>query len=102
LFTTALMFGLCALPVLLAKGPRAQLGGQLYAQPLFLLRLAPVLCIGAFGTGLINGSIYALAPVYLSSLNIADGGVAIILSAFQVGGILSQIVVWKHLAKREG
>src|SRR5690606_32118081 len=62
----------------------------------------PVLCIGAFGTGLLNGSIYALAPVYLSSLNIADGSVAIILSAFQVGGILSQIVVWKHLAKREG
>lgn len=102
LFTTALLFAFCALPVLLANNPHTQLGGQLYAHPMFLLRLAPILCIAAIGTGLLNGSIYALAPVYLSSLNIEDAGVAIILSAFQVGGILSQIIVWKHLARREG
>lgn len=102
LFATASLFALSALPFVLAGEPRRRLDKQRYAHPMFLLRMAPAACIGAIAAGLLNGSVYALGPVYLSSLQIDNAGIAIILSVFQAGGILSQILVLARLAGRDG
>lgn len=102
LLAIAALFALSALPVLLVDERRSSLARQHYAHPLSLLRLAPTACIGAMSAGLLNGSIYALAPVFLSASMIDTAHIAIVLSVFQTGGILSQVVARNCLAGRDG
>lgn len=83
-FTTAL------LPLALTRQANPAIGRQARMGLLALYRISPVGLACCLAAGLVTGVFYALAPVYLSRLDIPATEIAVFISAANVAGLAVQ------------
>jgi MFS family permease len=64
-----------------------------------LVRISPLGMVGALTAGVVNGAFWGMAPVFGQRLNLSDGGIALLMSATILGGVILQWPIG-HLSDR--
>ncbi len=94
---TSALFILCSIvisfalvPILLTATPQPDVSTPQSVSVLSLVRKAPLGAIGCFATGIGQGVILGMAPVYASRLGLSVGEVSIFMIALVMGGVVLQ------------
>ncbi len=94
---TAELFILCSIvisfalvPILVTSTPQPDATTPQSASITFLVRKAPLGAIGCFVTGIAQGVILGMAPVYASKLGLSVGEVSVFMIAMVMGGVVLQ------------
>lgn len=87
---SAVILSLAALPVVLTKVPQPDMGEQRSLSLKQLYAVSPLGIVGVMITGLMLGSFYSLAAVYLRRLGMELSFIAMFTSAVIAGGVLLQ------------
>ena len=94
---TAELFILCSIvisfalvPILVTATPQPDATTPQSASIAFLVRKAPLGAIGCFVTGIAQGVILGMAPVYASKLGLSVGEVSVFMIAMVMGGVVLQ------------
>ncbi len=90
---SAIFYALCLLPVGLTRLPQPQAIVVPELRPMLLFRIAPVGAVGCIVVGLVNGAIWALAPVYAHDHGLRNVLLATFMSVFTAAGALMQVPV---------
>jgi MFS family permease len=86
----SVLVSLGALPVALSTSPSPEIPQSVEVNLRRLFRISPTAAIGCLATGLANGTFWALAPVFTSSVNPDPSLAAWFMTATVIGGALSQ------------
>ncbi len=94
---TSALFILCSIvisfalvPILLTATPQPDVSTPQSASVGFLVKKAPLGAIGCFATGIAQGVILGMAPVYASKLGLSVGEVSVFMIALVMGGVVLQ------------
>jgi len=94
---TAELFILCSIvisfalvPILLTATPQPDVSTPQSVSIGYLVRKAPLGAIGCFATGIAQGVILGMAPVYASKLGLSVAEVSIFMIALVMGGVVLQ------------
>ncbi len=87
----AMVYIFCVVPVGLTRLPQPEPQESPRLRVARLMRVSPVGMAGVTTVGLANAAVWTLAPVYAVSLGFSTMGVALLMSAFTLGGALVQL-----------
>ncbi|MGB8364672.1 MAG: MFS transporter [Rhizomicrobium sp.] len=87
----AIVYILCVVPVGLTRLPQPEPQETPRLRVARLMQVSPVGMAGVTTVGLANAAVWTLAPVYAISLGFSTAGVALLMSAFILGGTLIQL-----------
>jgi len=94
---TSELFILCSIvisfalvPILLTATPQPDVSTPQSVSITYLVRKAPLGAIGCFATGIGQGVILGMAPVYASKLGLSVGEVSVFMIALVMGGVVLQ------------
>lgn len=94
LFSMACIFyALCLIPVGLTDLKQPAPAPVPKLRPLKLFKISPVGVAGCICVGLANNAVWTMAPVYAQQQGLTNGGVALFMVAFTLGGTLIQVPV---------
>ena len=77
-------------PILVTSTPQPDVTTPQSANIAFLIRKAPLGAIGCFATGIAQGVILGMAPVYASKLGLSVGEVSVFMIALVMGAVVLQ------------
>jgi MFS family permease len=100
LFALAAIFislGVVPIAITRVTEPRIELIVPVKLSELF--RVSPLGMMGALSAGVVNGAFWGMAPVFGQRLGLGDGGIALLMSATILGGVLLQWPIG-HLSDR--
>ncbi|HEX7046244.1 MAG TPA: MFS transporter [Gammaproteobacteria bacterium] len=89
-FVIGALFSLCLLPVSLTRAMHPAPVEPVHFNWSRLYKTAPFGIVGAFVAGLMNGSFYALAPLYVRAIGLDVSEIAIFMAATIFGGLMMQ------------
>lgn len=92
-FVIGTLFALCLLPVSLTRAMHPAPIGPVHFNWSRLYKTAPFGLVGTFVAGLMNGSFYALAPLYVRNIGLEVSSIAVFMAATIFGGLLMQYPV---------
>lgn len=87
---TALVIALSVVPVALTKQGSPTIPGRSLLSPLKLLKISPFGILSAFGSGLIMGAFFGLAPVFAYKVGMTSSDVATYMGMTIIGGFILQ------------
>lgn len=87
----ALAFGAAMLPIALSVAPAPQPLPQVRINARALFRRSPAAVVGNFLAGLIFGNWIYFGPLYGKAVGLTDTGIAAMLTAAMVGGMVFQV-----------
>ncbi|KAB0682525.1 MFS transporter [Aureimonas leprariae] len=87
---SALAFGLALMPVMLSVAPAPRPLEQVRIDPRALFRRSPAAAVGCFVAGVIFGNWGYFGPLYGKAAGLGTAGIATMLTAAMVGGVLFQ------------
>ncbi len=91
LFVAAsILFSVALVPVALSLAPAPELPESQAFGFRKLIRISPLGVVGAFGAGLVLGSVYGLAPSYTHAAGFDTTGTAFFMAAILIGGLVLQ------------
>lgn len=95
----AIFFALALIPVTLTRlqTPAPQVGPELGLVRLY--RISPLGAVSALASGLVTGAFWGMGPLFVRSLGVGTGGVALFMSAVVFGGAVLQWPIG-HLSDR--
>lgn len=94
LFSMACVFyALCLIPVGLTDLKQPARPPVPKLDPRKLFKISPVGVAGCIAVGLANNAVWTMAPVYAQAEGLSNGGVALFMVAFTLGGMLVQLPV---------
>jgi MFS family permease len=92
-FVIGMLFALCLLPVSLTRAMHPAPLEPVHFNWSRLYKTAPVGLVGVLVAGFMNGSFYALAPLYASNIGLDVSQIAIFMATAIFGGLLMQFPV---------
>ncbi|HEX7029044.1 MAG TPA: MFS transporter [Gammaproteobacteria bacterium] len=92
-FVIGALFSLCLLPVSLTRAMHPAPVEPVHFNWSRLYKTAPFGIVGALVAGLMNGSFYALAPLYVRAIGMDVSEIAIFMAATIFGGLMLQYPV---------
>lgn len=92
-FVIGMLFALCLLPVSLTRSMHPAPTGSMHLNWSRIYKTAPFGLIGTLVAGLINGSFYALGPLYVRTAGLELSQIANFMAAAIFGGLLLQYPV---------
>jgi len=92
-FIIGVLFALCLLPVSLTRAMHPAPMEPVHFNWSRLYKTAPVGIVGVLVAGFMNGSFYALGPVYARNIGLDVSQIAIFMAVTVLGGLLSQYPV---------
>ena len=91
LFVVAsILLSMALVPVALSLAPAPELPESQAFGFRKLFRISPLGIVGAFGSGILLGGIYGLAPTFTHSIGLDTEGTAYFMSAILLGGLILQ------------
>jgi len=94
---TSALFILCSIvisialvPILLTATPQPDVSTPQSVSVQYIVKMAPLGAIGCFATGIGQGVILGMAPVYASKLDLSVGEVSVFMIALVMGGVVLQ------------
>ncbi|QPC92975.1 MFS transporter [Mesorhizobium sp. INR15] len=87
----ALAFGLALIPIALSVAPAPQPLTQVRINARLLFRKSPVAVVGSFLAGVIFGNWSYFGPLYGQSVGLSSTGIATMLTAAMIGGMVFQV-----------
>ena len=99
----AALLGMCLVPVSLNRGEAPALPSDRRGMGFFrLFAISPVAAVGAVTSGLVNGAVNNLGPVYSHGIGMTVEQISIFTAAVQVGNVLLQYPVgrWSDTGDR--
>jgi MFS family permease len=86
----AILLSLALIPVAITRLSQPELTESARLKLTALYKISPLGVIGALSTGLVMGAFWGLAPVYAANIGLDTAGVAGLMSAAIVGGVVLQ------------
>jgi MFS family permease len=86
----AMLFALSLVPVSLSRVPAPEILFPTILPFRQLYRLSPLGVLGCFGSGLMLGAFYTLAPIFAQNLGLPIDRIALLMSAAIIGGLVLQ------------
>ena len=86
----AILFALAVVPVCLTRAPSPPVPVRARPDLRKLWRNSQVAVLGCLTTGMVNGAVWSLAPIYAKGLGLSLTGIAVFVSVAIVGGALVQ------------
>lgn len=87
---TSILISLAIVPLALTAAPGPTRVDVVRLRLGHLFSISPVGCVGIFGVGLVNGSFWALAPVFAQNSGVGTLGIAGFMSISTIAGALAQ------------
>lgn len=86
----SVLFSLALVPVALTRSsaPTLEKAGRLSFRRLY--EISPLGVIGCFSSGLLNGAIYGMAPIFGHGIGLSITGVSVLMGALILGGVVGQ------------
>ncbi|MFP3921851.1 MAG: MFS transporter, partial [Dichotomicrobium sp.] len=86
----SIVISFALVPILLTATPQPDVSTPRSVSVRFLVRRAPLGAIGCFATGIAQGVILGMAPVYASRLGLSVGEVSVFMISLVMGGVVLQ------------
>jgi MFS family permease len=96
---SAILISLGVVPIAITRVTEPRIELLLPAKLSELIHISPLGMIGALSAGIVNGAFWGMAPVFGQRLHLGDDGIAFLMSATILGGVMLQWPIG-HLSDR--
>lgn len=86
----SILFSAALIPVMVTRASAPSPSPPARVSMNYLYRLAPLACIGAFGSGMMNANFYGLAPVFTQRIGLSLNQTSLFMATAVLGGVLLQ------------